>query len=61
MNTLAGGPGPAGITSDAIFYGLAAQLNDFNFSTGILHAFNQGGEHQAGFALPLSPGAGIKC
>jgi hypothetical protein len=60
MNTPTGGFGPAGITSDTIFDGFAAQLNGFDFGTGILHAFNQGSKHQVGLALPLCPGAGIK-
>jgi hypothetical protein len=60
MNTLARGLGPTSKTSDAIFDIFLSQIYDLHVSAGIAHALHKVLEHQFGFALASTSGAGVE-
>ena len=61
MNTLAGGLGPTSKTTDAILDIFLAQIDDLHVSAGIAHALHKVIEHQFGFTLSSTSGAGNRC
>jgi hypothetical protein len=61
MNAFAGSLCPASEATDAIPYGLFAQIHDFNVGACLTHTFYQGIEHHCGIAISPATGAGIQC
>ena len=61
VDTFARGLGPACEATDTILYILLAQIHDFDLCADIPHTSDKMIEHQFGFALASTPGAGVKC